>query len=539
MELSEKTALLIDDLPEMRSAVRIQLADAGITKVDTARNVKEALDRMSEKHFDIIVCDYNLGQGADGQQLLELVRRRHLLSRSTVYLMITGETGYEQVATAAEYAPDDYLLKPFTSGVLKSRLERILEKKQALGSIYRHIGEHTDHDKALTACDALLASGSRYVMDVLRLKGELLLESKRYADALTLYQSVLAQRATPWATLGQARALLALGRDEEAGKVLQKSMDAYPNYVAAYDTMASLLAKSDPQAAQRIVERALQVAPSTQRQRELGALAMDNKDYPRAESAFRRAVEKDRTGFFKTHDDYAGLAKSCAEQGKISEALVAIKEMSIHFRATPELAVRQAALEAQVHIKAGNTDAAKAALDKALKLKEGGGLDPVTTLEVAQACFAAGEVDQAKAIIGEVAENHHENETVLNRAKAVFIAAGLGEEGASFVEATRKRMIKLNNDAVALARAGELDQAIAMLCEAADRLTNNAQVNINAALALLMYIQKNGTNGERVQLAHRYIEQARHANPEHAKLPEVVVHYRKLAPPDAPPLAAL
>jgi len=539
MDLSEKTALLIDDLPEMRSAVRIQLADAGITKVDTARNVKEALDRMNEKRFDIIVCDYNLGQGADGQQLLELVRRRRLLSRSTVYLMITGETGYEQVATAAEYSPDDYLLKPFTSGVLKARLERILDKKAALAGIHRYMGEPAEFDKALAACEALLAANTRYAMDVLRLKGELLLDARRPGEALAVFEGVLAQRATPWATVGRARALLALGREDEARAVLQASIAAYPNYLAAYDTLAGLLGKSDPVAAQRVVERALQVAPSTHRQRTLGALALGNGDYPCAENAFRRAVEKDRTGFFKSHDDYAGLAKSCAEQGKTAEALLAVKEMSIHFRSSPDLAVRQAALEAQVQMKAGNAGAARAALEKALTLQQGNSLDASTMLEVAQACFAAGEAEQAKTILGQLAEDHHENEAVLNRAQAVFAAAGLKDEGAIFLEATKKRMIQLNNDAVALARAGELDQAIAMLREAADRLTNNAQVSINAALALLMHVQKNGVDGERIRLAHRYIEQARHANPEHAKLPEVMAYYRKLAPPGSPALPAL
>ncbi len=110
MDLRGKYGLLIDDIPEMRTTVRVQLADAGLEKCDAARNVKEAVERLTQNRYDLVVCDYNLGQGADGQQLLELVRRRQLLPLSTAYLMITGETGYEQVSTAAEYAPDDYLI---------------------------------------------------------------------------------------------------------------------------------------------------------------------------------------------------------------------------------------------------------------------------------------------------------------------------------------------------------------------------------------------------------------------------------------------
>ncbi|OHC70075.1 MAG: hypothetical protein A2045_05605 [Rhodocyclales bacterium GWA2_65_20] len=533
MDLRDKTGLLIDDIPEMRSAVRIQLADAGLEKCDTARNVKEAIDRLAASRYDLIVCDYNLGQGADGQQFLELVRRKQTLPLATAFLMITGETGYEQVSTAAEYSPDDYLLKPFTSETLRTRLERILEKKGALRPIYKHMGERGDRMAALAACDEMLAGKTRYSLDILRLKGELLLAMKRGQEALALYEDVLQQRSTPWAEVGKARALAAAGNVAEAKAGLRRALEAYPNYLAAYDSLAGLLEKTDKAAAQQVVEQALKVAPSTQRQRRIGGLALDNKDFGRAEEAFKRTVEKDRTGFFKSHDDYAGLAKSCSEQGKTQEALAAVKGMGVHFQRTPELAARQAAVESQVHTKAGNADAAQAALAKAMAVMQESDLDPTTALEIAQACFAGGHADDAKRIIRTVAEDHHENDQVFARAQSVFAAAGLSDEGTVFLDATRKRMIKLNNDAVGLAKAGELDQAIAMLQEAADRLHNNAQVSINAALALLMHLQKNGTDAGRLEQAQRYLLQARRANAEHPKLAEVEAFYRKLAPPDA------
>jgi tetratricopeptide (TPR) repeat protein len=203
--------------------------------------------------------------------------------------------------------------------------------------------------------------------------------------------------------------------------------------------------------------------------------------------------------------------------------------MSVHFQRTPGLAARQAALESQVHAKAGNTDLAKAALERALTAANDPDLDADAALEVAQACFASGQEDAAKRIILGVAENNHEDAGIFSRAQAVFATAGLTDEGTVFLEATKKRMIALNNDAVGLAKAGQLDQAIAMLQEAADRLHNNAQVSINAALALLMHVQKNGMNDERFAQAQRYIMQARHANPRHPKLLEVEAVYGKLA----------
>jgi DNA-binding response OmpR family regulator len=534
MDLRQKSGLLIDDMPEMRATVRIQLADAGLDKCDQARNVKEAIDKLAATRYDMVVSDYNLGQGTDGQQLLELLRRRQLLPLSTAFLMITGETGYEQVSTAAEFAPDDYLIKPFTADTLRTRLERILEKKEALRPLYKHLGDKGDPVKALAACDELLANKTRYSLDVLRQKGELLLKTNRIEEALALYDGVLQQRATPWAEVGKARAMAADGSADEAKAHLQRALTAYPNYLAAYDSLAELVEKTDKNAAQQIVEQALKVAPSTQRQRRLGGLALENKDYGRAEEAFKRAVEKDRSGFFKSHDDYAGLAKSFLEQGKTMEALSTVRDMGAAFARSPALAARQAAVECQVHVKSGNAAAAKAAMEKALAAQKEAALDPVTSLEVAQACFAGGDQETAKRIIQSVAEDHHENDQVLAKAQSVFAAAGLKDEGTVFLEATRKRMIKLNNDAVALAKAGDLEQAITMLTEAADRLVNNCQIAINAALALLMHVHKNGMDAAKLTRAQAYILQARRANPEHPRLPEIAAFYRKVAPPGTP-----
>jgi DNA-binding response OmpR family regulator/predicted negative regulator of RcsB-dependent stress response len=538
MDLRGKRGLLIDDNGDMRASLRTQLSDAGLEQCETARNIKEAVDRLHRAKPDLVVCDYNLGQGTDGQQFLELVRRKQLLPLSCAFLMVTGENSYEQVAMAAEYTPDDYLLKPFTADMLATRLGRILDKKAALMPIYRWMGTKPDPLKALTACNELLGKDPRHLLDILRLKGELLLAAGQVELARTHYAEILTQRATPWASVGLARALVALGDEAQARGILEQCLVAYSNYLAAYDLLARIMAHTEKEAAQQIVEQALKVAPSTQRTRELGGLAMENGDFARAESAFKRVVEKDRSGFFKNHDDYAGLAKSCIEQGKTAEALAAVKDMGTAFSHSPELEARQAALECQTHVKAGNADAAKAALERAMAVEKEAKLDASSALEIAQACFSSGRPDDARSIIQHVAENHHEDDAVLARAQSVFAAAGLQNEGAVFLEATRKRMIKLNNDAVGMAKAGKLDEAIAMLTEAANRLTNNAQIALNAALALLMHVHRHGPDPARVTAAHRYILQARQARADHPKLPEVVGFYRKIAPPDAPPLEA-
>ncbi|MBP9218727.1 MAG: response regulator [Sterolibacterium sp.] len=531
MNLRNKHGLLVDDNTDMRNSLRAQLSDCGLEHCVAVRGIREALAKLGSTRFDLVVCDYNLGQGSDGQQFLELIRRKKLLPLSSAFLMVTAESGYQQVSTAAEYSPDDYLLKPFTAEKLATRILRIFEKKEALKPIYRHMVAKGNPLKALEACDQLLKAGTNYPADVLRLKGELLLRCGRHDEAREFYDGVLAQRSVPWALVGKAQAFEALGNTSAAANTLESTLAAYPNYLVAYDLLAGVRGKVDKKAAQEVVEQALKVSASTQRQRELGGLALENKDFERAETALRAVVERDRTGFFKSHDDYAQLSQSCVAQGKHQDALAVVKDMGHHFQHDASLQARQAALECQILLSAGDSSGAQEALGRATELQKAGGLDAASSLEVAQSLFASGQNDEAKKIIQSIAEDHHENSQVLDRALAVFDAVGMKSEGEAFLGEIHKRMIRLNNEAVAMAKQGELDKAVASLTEAANRLRNNAQVSINAAQAILMRLSKQGMNHDQLTEAHRFITQAAAANPEHPKLAGVVEFYRKVAPP--------
>jgi DNA-binding response OmpR family regulator len=79
-----------------------------------------------------VLCDYNLGDGMDGQELLEALRKTGSLPLSTIWIMITGERKYERVVAAAEMAPDDYILKPFNSNLLLTRMNNAHKRKMYL-----------------------------------------------------------------------------------------------------------------------------------------------------------------------------------------------------------------------------------------------------------------------------------------------------------------------------------------------------------------------------------------------------------------------
>ncbi|MGD8932607.1 MAG: response regulator, partial [Chromatiales bacterium] len=112
--LNQRSYLVVDDFGDMRSTLRSMLSLFGVTDIDNAKNGADAIQQMEHKRYGVVLCDYNLGIGKDGQQVLEEARHRNLISVSTAFIMITAENTLSMVLGALEYEPDSYLYKPFT-----------------------------------------------------------------------------------------------------------------------------------------------------------------------------------------------------------------------------------------------------------------------------------------------------------------------------------------------------------------------------------------------------------------------------------------
>lgn len=130
--LKGRTILVVDDFPEMRSMLRSMLAMYGADTIEQARNGEEAIGRMQARRFEIVLCDYNLGEGKDGQQVLEDAKRRDLLPYDTTFVMVTAENTPEMVMGALEYQPDAYLYRinelGYTLNVVENDVEEVVEE---------------------------------------------------------------------------------------------------------------------------------------------------------------------------------------------------------------------------------------------------------------------------------------------------------------------------------------------------------------------------------------------------------------------------
>lgn len=521
IDFSKMRFLIVDHHVGMRTSLRAILSGFGVVYSEMAGTANDAIRRLKTKPYDIIICDYFLGDGPDGQQLLEEMRHNKLIKLQTVFVMVTAERAYERVVSAVELAPDDYLIKPFTSEKLQVRLERVLQKKQAFAAIHELIEQGRTAD-AIAVCSQAVAQGGKHTIDLLRLLAELYVMQGNFDQAEKIYQQVMEMRAIPWARMGLARMLQFQGKNEAAEEMLEIVIREAPEYMAAYDLLAKVYDANDKtQNAQDTLSKAVAASPYTMhRQKQMGEIALRNNDLDVAEQAFTRVVERGKTSFFRQPDDYASLSKVQMERGKLDEALGTMRDMRKSFNDAPEVGFASAVMESLIHKKSGNDAASNEALEAALKLKEENDLKPTEglALNLATSCLQHGKDDEAKSIIEGLVSNNHESAALIQKAKQVFADAGREAEGSALVDGSVKSIIQLNNEGVRKAQQGDLEGSVRLLTEAAERLPGNTQIVLNAAQALLVYIDQRGWHDAFMESAQHYLALVRSRDPNNPKL---------------------
>jgi CheY-like chemotaxis protein len=68
--LSKKRVLIVDRHSPARDSLRLMLGALGVTAVHGAGNSAEVIRQVKGNRFDIILSDFVLDDGRDGQQLL-------------------------------------------------------------------------------------------------------------------------------------------------------------------------------------------------------------------------------------------------------------------------------------------------------------------------------------------------------------------------------------------------------------------------------------------------------------------------------------
>ncbi|WP_028867418.1 MULTISPECIES: chemotaxis response regulator CheY [Psychromonas] len=118
--------LIVDDFSTMRRIIKNLLRDLGFTNTYEADDGHTALPMLKSGNFDFVVTDWNMPimQGID---LLKEIRKDPQLKHLPV-LMVTAEAKREQIIEAAQAGVNGYIVKPFTAGTLKEKLDKVFER---------------------------------------------------------------------------------------------------------------------------------------------------------------------------------------------------------------------------------------------------------------------------------------------------------------------------------------------------------------------------------------------------------------------------
>lgn len=516
---SNKRFLIVDDFQGMRAMMREMLKAFGAKDIDMSSNGSEAIAQISKSKYDVVLCDYNLGSGRNGQQVLEEAKFRNLIGPSTAWIMVTAEKTSEMVLGAAEYTPDDYIIKPINETTIKTRILKAMAKKDALFDIERAC-KAKNHIKALALCDEQLQNAGSNTTELLRIKSNLLLSTGDYESAKQLFEQILAVRDVPWAKTGLAKVYFQTADLDTARSLLEEVIEENRAYLEAYDWLAKTLEQmGELGEAQRVLIRCAELSPnSITRQLTLGEIAQKRGDLEVAEKAFRKTLTLSEHSALKTHHAYLGLAKICSDKNNPAEALKILGNVLKEFDSA-ETTLQAKVAEGMVYRKSGDLgNAKKVAQEVAATVKEIANRVPShISVEAAELIMETGDKENASELLQMSVKNNHEDEKLIRQINNIFAKGNMQEEGKKLVEMSRKEVADINNRGIALAREGKLDEAVEMLRNAKIMLPNNTRILMNLAYVMVLHMQKNGHNNTLIREARESVDRVAKLNPDSEK----------------------
>ena len=531
-EYSDLSVLIVDPNPGMRGSLHNMLNQASITRIEYAVSSGTAIRQLSKKPYDIVLCEYDLGNGSgeangqDGQQLLEDLRHHKLIAQWTIFIMLTSEGVYSKVIGAVELAPTDYILKPFTVDSLLQRIGRAVDRREVFWPVYQLLAAGSIR-KAITSCKDGEDNNPRYANDYARLRAELLVSIDDLVEAEFVYQTILMTRPTAWAHLGLARCQFGLRKFVEAQGTLLRLLEEHPKFMAAYDLLARTHeALGQQESAKKVLEDAVVISPNmVRRLRHLGEVALETGDVGVAEKAFKQVVAKAKYSEFRDPEDHVKLVKTLVKKGDAHQAGGVIRDMERSLRGNANTEACRAIAAGLVQEMAGNLAGAATELTAAVSaIEHARGLSAGLKIGLVHSCLNV-KLDQQAASVMVNLMNDTDSGVTMDDAVDVFEKAGRHDLAEGMGEHIKLQVSELLADAAALRRQGDLRAAIDVLSAGLRKAPANMALLPAAASAMLKQLDDLGWEGPTAERCAHLLERMRAVDPAHPLLAELQAHY--------------
>lgn len=119
--------LIVEDETDLRELIVLHVKRAQF-QVDEASNGQEALQKLKERAYDLVVLDWMLPK-LNGIEIVRILRDQELKTALPI-LMLTAKATDADVVFALEAGVDDYITKPFEPTVLIARVRALLRRSQ-------------------------------------------------------------------------------------------------------------------------------------------------------------------------------------------------------------------------------------------------------------------------------------------------------------------------------------------------------------------------------------------------------------------------
>jgi tetratricopeptide (TPR) repeat protein len=226
--------------------------------------------------------------------------RNRTIGSDIPFIVVTGEASKEDIVKASDLGANEYILKPFQADALEQKITKVLNEFFSPSTLLR-----------------LLRNGDKQIL------------KKDYEGAVETFRSALnIDSESLRAKHSIAVALLLMGHEKEAQKILENNIKEANSYYRNYVTLANLhLKRKNIPEAIKAISQELELHPKqAARQALLAKLMLKQGDVDGAIDHFRHALKEDA----KHEPSLMGMGEAFAKKGDIEKSIYYFKRLRRH-----------------------------------------------------------------------------------------------------------------------------------------------------------------------------------------------------------------
>lgn len=129
---ANKSAIVLDDNPQMRGILRSILNTMGLRSVAEFSDPIGAHNHLEGHHVDVAVVDLVLNSSINGMELALAVRHNPLIVNPMMpIVMVTGYASASVITQAINFGVDELVTKPFSARDLMVRVEKTIKRPRS------------------------------------------------------------------------------------------------------------------------------------------------------------------------------------------------------------------------------------------------------------------------------------------------------------------------------------------------------------------------------------------------------------------------